>query len=80
MSGFRPRPGADRASRGAAVVLLLAAGMFWTGTLLAKHSRRGAWYALGFVLLSLITSFDALSLAFAALSLIVLATIWKDLK
>ena len=60
--------------------LAVAAGMFWTGTLLAAHSRRGAWYALGFILLSLITSFDTFSLTFGALSLIVLATIWRDLK
>jgi hypothetical protein len=65
---------------GLAVSLLWAAGLFWTGSLLADKSRRGAYYALGFIVISLITSFDRPTVIFSVVSLAVLASIWKHLE
>jgi hypothetical protein len=65
---------------GLAVTLLWAAGLFGTGSLLADKSRRGAYYALGFVVFSLITSFDRPTVIFSVVSLGVLASIWKHLE
>ena len=63
-----------------AVAFAWAGGLFWTGSLLADRSRRGAYLALGFIGYSLITSFDPPSVIFAAVSLAVLASIWKHLE
>lgn len=60
--------------------LAWAAAMFWTGVLLGRGLRRGAYFALGFTMLSLISAPSVTSLAIAVLSLIVLAPIWRDLK
>ena len=60
--------------------LLWAAGLFWTGSLLADKSRRGAYYAVGFVMFHLVTSFDLSTAIFSAVSLAVLASIWKHLE
>ena len=57
-----------------------AGGMFWIGNLLADKSRRGAYYALGFIAFSLITSFDVPTVMFSVVSIAVLASIWKDLQ
>ena len=63
-----------------AVALVWAGGLFWTGSLLADKSRRGAYYALGFIVFRLITSFDIPTVVFSAVSLAVLASIWKHLE
>lgn len=63
-----------------AVTLVWAAGLFWTGSLLADKARRGAYYALGFIVFSLITSFDIRTAVFSAVSLAVLASIWRHLE
>ncbi|HUR91491.1 MAG TPA: hypothetical protein VMY38_02340 [Gemmatimonadaceae bacterium] len=63
-----------------ATTVAWAGGMFWTGSLLADKSRRGAYYALGFIAFSLITSFDRSTLVFSVVSLAVLACIWKHLE
>jgi hypothetical protein len=65
---------------GMAVSLGWAAAMFWTGMLLGRGSRRGGYLAFAFTLLSLISLPTGTSLVFTALSLIVLGSIWKDLK
>lgn len=63
-----------------AVTVVWVGAMFWTGSLLADKSRRGAYLALGFIAFSLITSFDLPSVIFALVSLAVLASIWKHLE
>lgn len=63
-----------------ALTLAWAGGLFWTGSLLADQSRRGAYYALCFTALSLITSFDAPTVVISVMSIAVLASIWKKLE
>ena len=63
-----------------ALIVAWVAGMFGTGSLLADQSRRGAYFALGFIAFSLITSFDRSTVVFSVVSLAVLAAIWKHLR
>ena len=63
-----------------AVIAAWVVGMFWTGSLLADQSRRGAYFALGFIAFSLITSFDRSTVVFSVVSLGVLAAIWRHLR
>lgn len=65
---------------GVALNLVAAGGMFWAGKMIGRQSRRGGYLALAFVLLSLLSPLTGVSIAFGILSLIVLATIWKDLR
>lgn len=60
--------------------LAWAGTMFWTGVLIGRGLRLGAYFALGFTMLSLTSAPSVMSLAIAVLSLVVLAPIWKDLR
>lgn len=65
---------------GMAVALVWAGGMVWTGLLLADKSLRGGHFALGFIAISLVASFDFPRVIFSAASLAILAAIWKHLE
>jgi hypothetical protein len=65
---------------------LAAAGIVWSGLLLARGRRFGAYLALGFVLLPIVfaaisrTPLDIFEVAFAVLGVLVLALCWQELK
>ena len=63
-----------------------AAGIVWSGLLLARGRRLGGYLALGFVLLPIVfaalsrTPLDLFEVAFAVLGVLVLALCWQELK
>ena len=65
---------------------MAAAGIVWSGILLARGRRLGGYLALGFVLLPIVfaaltrTPLDIFEIAFAVLGVIVLALCWQELK
>jgi hypothetical protein len=65
---------------------LAAAGIVWSGLLLARGSRLGGYLALGFVVLPIIFAalsrqpLDMFEIAFAVLGVIILLAIWRELK
>jgi hypothetical protein len=65
---------------------LAAAGIVWSGLLLARGRRLGGYLALGFVLLPIVfaafsrTPLDIFEVAFAVLGVLVLALCWQELK
>lgn len=81
---FAPEGRAGYTTTQLAIAVALSAGwaaaMFWTGILIGRGSRRGGYLALGFTLVSLLSDQSGKTLAFIVLSLVVLASIWRDLK
>src|ERR1700704_2240228 len=65
---------------------MAAAGIVWSGLLLARGRRLGGYLALGFVLLPILFAaltrepLDIFEIAFAVLGVIVLALSWHELK
>ena len=65
---------------------MAATGIVWSGSLLARGRRLGAYVALGFVLLPIVFAaltrqpLDIFAIAFAVLGVIVLAVIWHELE
>jgi hypothetical protein len=65
---------------------IAAAGIVWSGLLLARGSRLGGYVALGFVLLPIVfaaftpESVDMFQIAFAVLGVIVLLSVWHELR
>ncbi|HEY5022358.1 MAG TPA: hypothetical protein VII30_07725 [Gemmatimonadaceae bacterium] len=65
---------------------MAAAGIVWSGLLLARGRRFGGYLALGFVLLPIVfaafsrTPLDIFQVAFAVLGVLVLALCWQELK
>jgi hypothetical protein len=63
-----------------------AAGIVWTGFLLARGSRVGGYVAFGLILLPIVAAaltrqpLDMFQIAFAILGVIVLALVWHELK
>jgi hypothetical protein len=65
---------------------MAAGGIVWSGILLARGSRLGAYLALGFTLLPIVFAalgrepLDMFQIAFAVLGVIVLVGIWHELQ
>ena len=65
---------------------MAAAGIVWSGLLLARGRCLGGYLALGFVLLPIVfaalsrTPLDIFEVAFAVLGVLVLALCWQELK
>ena len=65
---------------------MAAAGIVWSGLLLARGRRLGGYVALGFVLLPILFAaltrepLDIFEIAFAVLGVLVLALCWQELK
>jgi hypothetical protein len=65
---------------------MAAAGIVWSGLLLARGRRLGGYVALGFVLLPVVFAaltrepLDIFQIAFAVLGVLVLALCWQELK
>jgi len=65
---------------------MTAVGLVWTGLLLGRGSRLGAFLALGFLLLPVafavlsIQPIGGIEIVAAVLGVIVLSIIWRDLK
>jgi hypothetical protein len=65
---------------------IAAAGIVWSGLLLARGRRLGGYVALGFVLLPVVfaaltrEALDIFQIAFAVLGVLVLALCWQELN
>jgi hypothetical protein len=65
---------------------MAAAGIVWSGLLLARGRRLGGYVALGFVLLPVVFAalarepLDIFEIVFAVLGVLVLALCWQELK
>jgi hypothetical protein len=72
-------------SLGLAVQLIVAAGWIWTGVLLGRRSRLGGILAVAFMLVPLVSaaapvSIGTATIVFSIIGLIVVASVWNELR